>query len=130
MRVAVIGGGISGLSCAYYLGKSGVDATVFDPAPGGSIGSITLEGCLLECGPESWLASKPWAEELIRELGLADRLTGSNDAKRRTYVLRDGQFVTLPEGLQMVVPTKIGPVLQSELFGWGTKMRMGLEIFR
>ncbi|MES1258406.1 MAG: protoporphyrinogen oxidase [Acidobacteriota bacterium] len=130
MRVGVIGGGISGLSCAYYLGQAGVDATVFDPAPGGTIGTISVDGCMLETGPDSWLAAKPWAEELIRELGLGDELTGSNDAQRRTYVLRHGRFVTLPEGLQMVVPTKAMPVLQSELFGWGTKIRMGLEIFR
>ncbi|HZL55795.1 MAG TPA: protoporphyrinogen oxidase [Bryobacteraceae bacterium] len=130
MRVAVIGGGISGLSCAYYLGRAGVEATVFDPAPGGSIGSITIDGCLLETGPESWLAAKPWAEQLIREIGLGDRLVGSNDAGRRTYVMRDGRFVTLPEGLQMLVPTKIAPVVQTQLFGWGTKVRMGLEVFR
>ena len=49
---------------------------------------------------------------------------GSNDAQRRTYVLRHGHFVTLPEGLQMVVPTKIWPVVESQLFGWGTKVRM------
>src|SRR4051794_19982131 len=130
MRVGIIGGGITGLSCAHYLDKSGIDATVFDPAPGGPIGTVLVEGCILETGPESWLAAKPWAEQLIRELGLGDELTGSNDAKRRTYVLRHGRFVTLPEGLQMVVPTRALPVLQSELFGWGTKLRMGLEIFR
>jgi oxygen-dependent protoporphyrinogen oxidase len=130
VRVGIIGGGISGLSCAYYLGQAGVDATVFDPAPGGSIGSLTIDGCILETGPESWLAAKPWAEQLIREIGMGDELTGSNDAQRRTYVLRHGRFVELPEGLQMVVPTKIMPVATSQLFSWGTKLRMGLEIFR
>ncbi len=130
MKVAVVGGGISGLSCAYYLGKAGIDATVFDPAPGGPIGSVKLEGCILETGPESWLAAKPWAEQLIRELGLGDELTGSNDAQRKTYVLRGGRFVTLPEGLQMVVPTKIWPIVSTTLFTWNTKIRMGLEIFR
>ncbi len=130
MRVGVIGGGISGLSCAYYLGKHGIDATVFDPAPGGTIGSVHHDGCILETGPESWLAAKPWAETLIREIGLGDELAGSNDAQRKTYVLRDGRFVVLPEGLQMVVPTKILPIVQTGLFSWGTKIRMGLEIFR
>ena len=130
MRVAVVGGGITGLSCAYYLGRAGIDAIVFDPAPGGCIGTITIDGCILETGPESWLAAKPWAEELIREIGMGDRLTGSNDAQRRTYVLRQGRFVTLPEGLQMLVPTRIAPVIQTHLFGWETKVRMGLEIFR
>lgn len=130
MRVGIIGGGITGLSCAYYLGQAGIEATVFDPAPGGPIGTVVIEGCILETGPESWLAAKPWAEQLIRELGLGDELTGSNDAQRRTFVLRGGRFLTLPEGLQMVVPTKVLPVLRSELFGWGTKLRMGLEVFR
>jgi oxygen-dependent protoporphyrinogen oxidase len=130
MRIAVIGGGISGLSCAYYLTRSGHEATVFDPAPGGPMGSVIAEGCILETGPESWLAAKPWAEQLIRELGLGDELMGSNDAGRRTYVLRHGQFVTLPEGLQMVVPTKIWPVAESRLFSWRTKVRMATEMFR
>jgi protoporphyrinogen/coproporphyrinogen III oxidase len=130
MKIAVIGGGISGLSCGYYLSRAGHDAVVFDPAPGGPIGSITVEGCLLETGPESWLAAKPWAEQLIRELGLGEELTGSNNAGRRTYVLRHGKFTTLPEGLQMVVPTKIWPVVESELLSWETKLRMGAEIFR
>lgn len=130
MKVGIVGGGISGLACAYYLGKKGIEATVFDPAPGGTIGSVHHDGCILETGPESWLAVKPWAEHLIRELGLGDQLTGSNDAQRKTYVLRGGRFVTLPEGLQMVVPTKIGPVVATELFSWGTKIRMGLEVFR
>src|SRR3954453_17278658 len=111
MRVGIIGGGITGLSCAYYLGKRGVEATVFDPKPGGTIGTIEVEGCILETGPESWLAAKPWAEELIRELGLGDEIVGSNDAQRRTFVLRNGEFLTMPEGLQMVVPTKALPVL-------------------
>ena len=130
MKIAVIGGGISGLSCAYYLGRAGHNAIVFDPSPGGPIGTVTVEGCILETGPESWLAMKPWAEQLIRELGMGDELMGSNDAGRRTYVLRHGQFVTLPEGLQMVVPTRIWPVVESRLFSWKTKLRMATEMFR
>jgi protoporphyrinogen/coproporphyrinogen III oxidase len=130
MKVAVIGGGISGLSCAYYLQRAGLEAVVFDPAPGGLIGTAHIQGCILETGPESWLATKPWAEQLIRELGMQDQLTGSNDARRKTYVLRGGRFVTLPEGLQMVVPTRLLPVLKTELFSWNTKFRMGTEVFR
>jgi oxygen-dependent protoporphyrinogen oxidase len=94
------------------------------------MGSVTVDGCILETGPESWLAAKPWAEQLIREIGMGDQLAGSNDASRRTYILRHGRFVTMPEGLQMVVPTKIWPVVETNLFTWGTKIKMGLEIFR
>lgn len=103
---------------------------VFDPAPGGLIGTVSVEGCLLETGPESWLASKPWAEQLIRELGMGDEIVGSNDARRRTYVLKNGRFETLPAGLQLVAPTRVLPVLDSRLLGWGTKLTMAREIFR
>src|ERR1700679_1548704 len=130
MRVGIAGGGITGLACAHYLRQAGIDAVVFDRTPGGLIGSVTVEGCLLETGPESWLASKPWAEQLLREIGLGDQIVGSNDAKRRTFILRDSQFEVLPEGLQLVVPTRARPVIQSRLLGWGTKFRMGAEIFR
>jgi len=129
VRVAVVGGGISGLACAYYLKKAGLEPLVFDPTPGGLIGSVTVDGCRLETGPESWLVSKPWAEQLIRELGLGDEIYGSNDPMRRTYILRHGSFETLPEGLQMVVPTRLLPILKSKLFTWDTKYRMATEIF-
>ena len=129
MTAGVVGGGISGLACAYYLQRAGIEATVFDPAPGGLIGTTHVEDCILETGPESWLGTKPWAEQLIRELGMGDQITGSNDARRRTYVLRNGRFTTLPEGLQLVVPTKLLPVLGTELFGWSTKFRMATEVF-
>ena len=130
MNVGIAGGGISGLACAHYLRNAGIDATVFDPTPGGLIGSLEVQGCILETGPESWLRSKPWAETLIREIGLGDDIVGSNDSRRRTYVLRHGKFETLPEGLQLVIPTKVLPVLKTKLFTWGTKLRMGLEVFR
>ncbi len=130
MKVGIVGGGVTGLACAYYLERAGIESVVFDPAPGGLVGTVHIEGCTLETGPESWLASKPWAEQLVRELGLGDQLTGSNDARRRTYVLRNGRFVRLPEGLQLVVPTRLLPVLQTDLFTWGTKFRMATEIFR
>jgi oxygen-dependent protoporphyrinogen oxidase len=130
MKVGIVGGGITGLSCAHYLERAGIESVVFDATPGGLIGTVHVEGCTLETGPESWLASKTSAEQLVRELGMEDQLVGSNDARRRTYVLRDGRFVTLPEGLQLVVPTRIGPVLKTELFTWNTKFRMATEIFR
>src|SRR5580692_4173663 len=130
MKVGIVGGGISGLSCAYYLERAGIESVVFDPAPGGLMGTVHIEGCILETGPESWIASKPWAEQLVRELGMGDELTGSNDSRRRTYVLRDGRFVTLPEGLQLVVPTRLIPLLKTELFTRSTKFRMGTEVFR
>ena len=57
-------------------------------------------------------------------------MIGSNDHLRVTYIVRNGKLVPMPDGLMMMVPTKIWPMVMSPLIGWGTKIRMGLEIFR
>ena len=66
--------------------------------------------------------------DLIREIGLADEVIGSNDHLRVTYVQRNGRLVPLPDGLMMMVPTKIMPLLTTSLLSWSTKIRMGLEL--
>jgi oxygen-dependent protoporphyrinogen oxidase len=131
-RVAIIGGGISGLSTAYYLSKAGIPATLFESRPrlGGVIQTEQVEGCTIEGGPDSFLSAKPAALELIRELGLGEQVIGSNDQIRVTYVRKNGRLVPLPDGLMMMVPTKIMPLVATPLVSWGTKVRMGLELLR
>ena len=85
---------------------------------------------MLETGPDSFMAAKPWAMELIREVGLADQVINSNDHLRVTYVLRKGKLVPLPDGMMMMVPTKVMPLVATRLLGWPSKIRMGLELFR
>jgi protoporphyrinogen/coproporphyrinogen III oxidase len=128
----IIGGGAAGLSAAYYLAKGGAAATIIDPRPrlGGVIQTEQVDGCTLEAGPDSFLAIKPAAVELIRELGLADQLIGSNDHLRITYVRRGGRLVPLPDGLMMMVPTKLMPLLTTRLLSAATKARMALELLR
>ena len=77
-RVAIVGGGISGLATAYYLGRSGIACTLFEERArlGGLIRTEQVGGCLVEAGPDSWLAEKAWMLELIRELGLGDQVVG------------------------------------------------------
>lgn len=130
--VAIVGGGISGLSTAYYLARAGVSSTLVEQRPrlGGVIQTESRHGCVLEAGPDSFLAAKPWALDLIRELGLAGEVIGSNDHRRVTYVWKNGRLVPLPDGLMLMVPTRIMPMVASRLLGWGTKIRMGLEYFR
>jgi oxygen-dependent protoporphyrinogen oxidase len=128
----VIGGGISGLSAAYYLAKGGAKCTILESRPrmGGVIRTERVEGCTLEAGPDSFLSVKPAALDLIRELGLSDQVIGSNDHLRVTFVRKRGRLVPLPDGLMMMVPTKIMPLLTTGLVSWGTKFRMGMELFR
>lgn len=128
--IVVIGGGISGLSAAYYLAKGGAACTIVESRPrlGGVIQTEHVEGCTIEAGPDSFLAAKPAALELIRDLGLGDQVIGSNDQLRKTYVRRGGRLVPLPDGLMMMVPTKILPLITTGLLSWSTKIRMGLEL--
>jgi protoporphyrinogen/coproporphyrinogen III oxidase len=128
----IIGGGISGLSAAWYLRQKGIAATVVERQPrlGGVIGTEQVEGCVIEAGPDSFLAAKPAALELIRALGLEADVIGSNDDRRVTYILRNGRLTPMPAGLTMMVPTKAWPLIKSPLLGWGSKIRMGLELFR
>ncbi len=131
-QVVIVGGGISGLSAAYDLTRAGVDCTIFEKHSrlGGVIETRTWENCLLEGGPDSFISSKPEALGLIRELGLESEVIGSNDHQRITYILKKGRLVPLPEGIMMIVPTKVMPMLKSSLLSWSTKLRMGLELFR
>jgi oxygen-dependent protoporphyrinogen oxidase len=131
-KVLIVGGGISGLSAAYYLNKAGVRATLIERSPslGGVVQTSIQQGCVIEAGPDSFLAAKPWAMDLIREVGLADQVIGSNDHLRVTYILKHGKLVPLPDGLMMMVPTKIMPLVGTRLLSWGTKIRMGLELLR
>src|ERR1700736_6557678 len=131
-RVLIVGGGISGLAAAYYLSKSGTRPILIEKSPtlGGLIQTETREGCVLEAGPDSFLASKPWALDLIRDVGLVDQVIESNDRQHIVYVLRHGELVPLPHGLMMMVPTKIWPMVRTPLLSWSTKIRMGLELLR
>ena len=135
MRVAIIGGGISGLSAAFYLekeraGGAQIEYVLFesDTRLGGSMFSEQVDGCLVEGGPDSFITEKPWAATLCNELGLGHRLIGSNDSERVTYILVNGRLVAMPDGLMFMVPTKLIPTALSPLFSWGTKIRMGLEL--
>ena len=131
-RVLVIGGGISGLSAAYDLTRAGADCTILEKQSrlGGVIETRSSEGCTLECGPDSFLSAKPAALALIKEVGLEGDVIGSNDHQRTTYIWKRGKLVALPEGVMMIVPSRVMPMVKSPLLSWATKIRMGLEYFR
>src|SRR5882762_3093002 len=127
--MVIVGGGISGLSAAYYLAKAGVSSTLIEKRPrlGGVIQTEQIDGCVVEGGPDSFLAAKPWAVDLIRDLGLENEVIGSNDHLRKTFIRKSGRMIAMPDGLQFLVPTRIAPIVTTPLLSWTTKVRMGLE---
>jgi oxygen-dependent protoporphyrinogen oxidase len=139
--VLIIGGGISGLSAAYFLEEQArerglsLDITLIEKSSrlGGVIQSERVDlphsgqSFLCEAGPDSLLTTKPAAIDLCRKLGLGEQLIPSNDALRKTYVLHHGRLRSLPDGLMFVVPTKIRPMFSSGLLSPAGKLRLLLS---
>ena len=130
-RVAVIGSGVSACACAVALKERDIDFTMFEkePVPGGKLLTEALDGFTVEGGPDSFLPEKYWSVDLIRKVGLEDDLLGTNDEFKGTYIYSGGRLHKLPEGVMLMVPTMIMPLLKSSLVSWPGKLRMGLEFF-
>jgi protoporphyrinogen/coproporphyrinogen III oxidase len=139
-HIIIIGGGITGMSAAYYLQRQAEasGATIHytiverDARLGGKIVTETVGGAdgeafIVEGGPDSFVAQKPWAMELARELGLGDDLMASNTLRRTTCVLHHGRPVPLPEGTMLIVPTRFTPFALSPLISPLGKLRMALD---
>jgi oxygen-dependent protoporphyrinogen oxidase len=135
-RIVVIGGGMAGLGAAWELEKArrdgaAVDWMLFetDHRLGGKVlTERTDDGFVIEGGPDSFIVDKPWPMELARELGIGDRLLDSNETVRRSWVLSGGRLHELPEGLILMVPTRLLPFALSGLISWRGKLRMGMDL--
>jgi oxygen-dependent protoporphyrinogen oxidase len=136
MKLAIVGGGITGLAAAHRAVEWSrerarpLELTLLEATDrlGGTIQTERREGFLVECGPDSFLSEKPWALALCRRLGLEARLSRTDDRFRRTFVVFRGRLHPLPEGFQLLAPTRLRPFLASTLFSWPGKLRMGLDL--
>jgi protoporphyrinogen/coproporphyrinogen III oxidase len=131
-NTVIIGGGISGLAAAYALQKQHADYLLLESSNhlGGKIITTATDGFLIEGGPDSFLTQKRIATDLCRELGLGDQLIGTNHtATPATYVLHKGRLHPMPEGMMLMAPTMILPILRTKLISWPGKLRMGMELF-
>ena len=139
-HVVIVGGGIAGLSAAWYLQREAarqsisVRFTVLETSDrwGGKIHSERIEGVgggptIIEAGPDSFLTRKPWALTLARELGLDDHLQYLDAHGLRTYTLLRGRLMPLPVGWNLLAPSQWTPFLRSPLFSLRGKARICLE---
>ncbi|WP_047490519.1 protoporphyrinogen oxidase [Terriglobus sp. TAA 43] len=122
-RIAIVGGGLAGLSAAYELQRNGHSFTLFEQSDrlGGIVDTLRQDGFVIERGPDGWVTEKPWARELAIELGLEDELITSNDHERITWVLQQGNLLPMPDNMRMMVPENVDTILQSPLFSEGAR---------
>jgi len=135
LRVAVIGGGMAGLGAARVL----EDARAADPSIdwhlyeteqrfGGKVHTRRRDGFVVEGGPDSAIIEKPWPITMARRLGIGDRFEDSNESIRKSFVYARGRLHELPEGIILMVPTRMVPFALSGLMSWPGKVRMGMDL--
>lgn len=135
-HVVIIGGGVTGLSTAYYIEQlaqaSGQHVTYTlierDSRYGGKLLSVDHEGFTVEAGPDSILAQKPWAIQLLKELDLESEIITPKPAAHPTYIFLDGKPIPMPAGMSLLVPTRLMPFLRSPILSWRGKLRMALDL--
>jgi oxygen-dependent protoporphyrinogen oxidase len=135
-QVVIVGGGITGLSTAYYLEQAAkargkhlrcvlLEA---DRRLGGKIKTDLIDDFVIEAGPDSFLQRKPQAVQLCRELGIAGELVGTNPHNRKTYILHKGKLHRIPQGLNIGIPTQFLPFVTTGLLSLSGKLRAGLDL--
>lgn len=128
-KTVIIGGGLTGLSAAFYLEKEAreqgvpmsIDLIESSPRLGGKIQTVKKDGYVIERGPDSFLERKASGPQLLKDLGLEDRAV--NNAVGRSYVLVKDQLHPIPAGAVMGIPTRISPFVSSGLFSIAGKIR-------
>ncbi len=135
-RVAILGGGIAGLSAAYYLRETArerglpIEIVLLERSTrvGGAIETARDGENLLELGPDSLVTTKPWALDLIRALGLEGETIGVTPGLY-AGVLRGKRVVPLNEGFRFFTPTSLGSLATSGLLSWSGLLRAAREPF-
>lgn len=127
VRVAVVGGGISGLAAAWYL-RGEAQVTVFDPGRlGGCITTTSLDGTVVELGPDAFLTRVPEAVGLCRELGIEDQLVAPGTGSAALWWR--GKLRPLPEGLVLGVPNRMTAIARSGILSPAGALRAAADLF-
>lgn len=133
-RIAVVGGGITGLSAAFYLHKEAEERSLpldlalieGEERLGGKVKTERVDGFVMEKGPDSFLERKTSAKQLALDLGLGDELVRNRIGQ--SYVLHQGELLPMPEGAVMGIPTRLTPFLTTGLFTASGKFRAAQDL--
>ncbi|WP_055108721.1 protoporphyrinogen oxidase [Paenibacillus ihumii] len=137
-KVVIVGGGLTGLSAAFYIRKfykekgckPAITIIEKDKSLGGKIETLHRDGFVIEKGPDSFLARKTAMVDLAKELELDHELVTTNPEAKKTYIVNRGRLHPMPSGLVLGVPTEIGPFLRSGLVSWRGKLRALTDLVR
>ena len=135
-RIAIVGGGISGLSAAWFLEQQAamnqrplqIDLYESGERLGGKIRTEQRAGLVLEAGAESFLSRKRAGVALCRALGIADQLRGTRPEHKKTFVWHEGELSRLPEGLTGFVPGNLGSLRSTSLLSVAGKLRVAADL--
>ena len=132
-RIVIIGGGISGLAAAHRVLELNQSAqvTILEASSrlGGTIQTEHRDDFLIERGPDSFISEKPEALALAKRLGLEPQLIQTNEKFRRSFIVRNGQLRPVPEGFQLLAPSRIAPFVMTDIFSVAGKVRMAADLF-
>ena len=132
MNVTIVGGGLTGLTAAYYLGHAKPDWNIilYEQAPrfGGKIQTQRVDDFVVELGPDSYLGRKTEMTDLIYDLGLGDTLVSNETGQ--AFVYDKGSIHPIPGASIMGIPTEMMPFVKATLISWPGKLRAGLDYFK
>jgi protoporphyrinogen/coproporphyrinogen III oxidase len=131
-RIAIVGGGISGLAAAHRITERLPQAaiTVFEAADrlGGVLHTVKREGFLVEQSADSFLTKLPWAVDLCRRVGIP-QLIPTDESRRRALVARGDELLPVPDGFVLMQPRRVWPLVTTRLLSWRGKARLLSEPF-
>ncbi len=133
LRIAIIGGGITGLAAAHRILElnPAAQVTLFEASGrlGGVLQTERRDGYLIERSADMFTTREPWALDLCRRVGIESELIETNKQHRRAFVVHKGKLVPVPEGFTLMSPAKVWPILTTPLLSPIGKLRMAWEYF-